>query len=255
MIERLPERVRTPAVARAATSPSAVLLAGVGMSAAVLSGLPVAAAAVVGALAWGARVALAVPRRRRGERIDPRALREPWRHLVRDAVRARDRFAVAVDRVRPGPLHDRLAQVGLRVDQALTECWRIARQGDALEGALRQLDSDGIRAELAEIQADKAGAEGQARASLDRAEQAVRSQLASVQRIQRVAEDARSRLRVLNAQLDEAVAQAVEMSVSGVDSSQLQPLSADVDSMVAELESLRQALEETSGPPEPAGTA
>ena len=254
MIERLPERVRTPAVARAVTSPSAVLLAGAGMSAAILGGLPVAAAAVVGALAWGVRVALAVPRRS-GPRIDPRALAEPWRTLVRDAIRARDRFALAVRRVRPGPLRDRLGDVGLRLDRAVTESWRIACQGDALESALRDLDSTSIRAELAEIQADRDGAQGESRASLERAEQAVRSQLASVDRLARAADDARTRLRVRNAQLDEAVARAVELSVSGVDSSQLQPLSADVDSTVAELESLRQALEETSGPPEPAGTA
>lgn len=254
VIERLPERVRTPAVARAVTSPSAVLLAGAGMSAAVLAGLPLAVAAAAGAVAWAARVALAVPRQAAGERIQPSAVAEPWRHFVHDALRARDRFARAVERARPGPLRDRLADVGRQLDQAVTECWRIARQGDALDGALGQLDAGAIRAELEELRRERAGASDRSRASLDRAEEAVRSQMASVERLERVAGDARSRLRVLNAQLDEAVAQAVELSVSA-DSSQLTPLSADVDTVVSELESLRQALEETSGPPRTGPTA
>lgn len=255
MIERLPERVRTPAVARAVTSPSGLLMAGAGMSAAVLAGLPVAGAAVVGALAWAARVALAVPRRARGERVNPWAVRPPWRNFVQEALEARDRFAGVVSRSKPGPLRDRLESIHLRLDQALTECWRIAQQGDALEGAIGQLDPGSVRAELAQVRAERAGAEGESRASLDRAEESVRAQLASVERLERVARDARSRLRALDAQLDQAVAQAVELSVSAADSSQLSPLAADVDSVVDELASLRQALEETSGPPAAGRTA
>ena len=245
MIERLPERVRTPAVARAVTSPSAVLLAGAGMSAAILGGLPIAAAAVVGGLAWAARVAMAVPRVPADERIHPGRVREPWRHFVRDALEARARFERTVARTRPGPLRDRLAGLGRRLDQGVNECWRIACQGDALDSALDQLDVRAIQAELAEVQADKRGAGGEARASLERAEQAVRAQLSSAQRIGRVSADARNRLRVLNAQLDEAVARALELSLRSGDSSELSPLSEDVDSLVSELESLRQALEET----------
>ena len=58
--------------------------------------------------------------------------------------------------------------------------------------------------------------------------------------------DAGTRLRVLNAQMDEAVARAVELSVTAADGSDLSPLSADVESLVGELESLRLALEETA---------
>lgn len=251
MIERLPERVRTPAVARAVTSPSAVLLAGAGMSVAVLAGVPLAGAAVAGALAWAARVALAVPRSSRGEAIRPSSLSQPWRGFVEGAQQSRNRCAEAAERVRPGPLQQRLRDVTSRLDQAVGECWRVAQQGHALEGALRQLAPDSVRAELAEVQAEQAGAEGASRASLDRAEEAVRSQLATAERLERVARDTRSRLRALDAQLDEAVAQAVELSVSSGDSTQLSPLAADVESVVGELESLRQALAETNAPTEP----
>ncbi len=249
VIERLPERVRTPAVARAVTSPSAVLLAGAGMSAAVLAGVPLAGAAVAGALAWAARVALAVPRPRRGDPIRPSSLSQPWRGFVEGAQESRNRCARAAQGVRPGPLQDRLRDVSFRLDEAVAECWRVAQQGDALEAALGELDPDSVRAELAQVQAERAAAVGASRASLDRAEEAIRAQLASVERLQCVARDTRSRLRALDAQLDGAVAQAVELSVSSGDTSRLSPLAADVESVVGELESLRQALAETNAPP------
>ena len=56
------DRFFTPPVARAITSPSGILLAGAGASAAILAGLPIAAIAGLGAAAWAARVAVAVPR-------------------------------------------------------------------------------------------------------------------------------------------------------------------------------------------------
>lgn len=253
MIERLPERLRTPSVARAATSPSAVLLAGAGMAGAILAGVPLVGAAVVGALAWAARTAMAAPRTAPQDRISPRAVAEPWRGFVTDALEARDRFDRTVGRARAGPLRDQLAHVGLRLRDGVLECWRIALQGDALDSALEQLDVEATRRELAQLHEEQRRATGEARASLDRAEQAVLAQLASAERVARVADDARNRLRALNAQLDEAVARAVELSLTAGDGRELRPLSADVESLVSELESLRQALEETRGPRATAG--
>lgn len=179
MLARLAQRARTPAVARAVTSPSAVLLAGAGASAAIMGGLPLAAAAAVAILAWGARVALAIPRARREERIDPFTVGEPWRHFVADALQARSKFAQTVARARPGPLRDRLVALGDRLDHGVRECWRIARQGDGLHSALGQLDIEQIRQELAEVQRELERCPAGERASLERAEAAVRSQLAS----------------------------------------------------------------------------
>lgn len=246
MLERLPEGARSPAVARAVTAPSAVLLAGAGMSAAILGGLPLLAAAGLGALAWAARVAVALPRRPKGERVNPFSLDEPWRHLVLDAQKARGRFDKVVDQSRPGPLRERLAEVGRRLDQAVGECWRIARQGHALQGGLKQLDAPTVTAELEQVARDRRTAQGVAGAALERAEHALRSQLSSYERIAAVAEDARTRLRVLNAQLDEAVARALELALGANDVKDLSPLSADVESLVGELEALRQAVEETT---------
>jgi len=233
-------------VARAVTSPSAVLLAGAGMSAAILGGLPLVVAAAVGVLAWGARVALAAPRSPRGERVDPFSVGEPWRHFVTDAIQARSRFEQTVSRARPGPLRDTLVSLGDRLDHGVRECWRIARQGDGIQAALDQIDLDRVRQELAQVQAELRRAPAGERASLERAEASVKSQLASGERIARVSRDAGSRLRELNAQMDEAVARAVELSVTAADGSDLAPLSDDVESLVTDLESLRLALDETA---------
>ena len=62
-----------------------------------------------------------------------------------------------------------------------------------------------------------------------------------------MAQDARDRLQRLNAELAEAVARAVELSLSAADIGALQPLGSDVENVVGELEALRQALEETGG--------
>ena len=246
MLEHLPERARTPAMARAITSPSALLLAGAGMSGAILAGLPIVAAAAVGILAWGARVAMALPRRPREERVDPFTVSEPWRHFVTDALQAQTKFRQTVVRARAGPLRDRLADLGRRLDDGVQECWRIARQGDGLQAALGHLDIDSTRQELQRTQREVTAASPEERLSLERAEAAVRSQLEAAERIQRVARDAATRLRVLNAQMDEAVARAVELSVTSASEADLSPLSADVDSLVGELESLRLALEDAA---------
>jgi hypothetical protein len=247
VLERLPENVRTPAVARAVVSPSAFLLAGAGAAVAIVGGLPLAAAAGVGALAWAARVALAVPRRQPGERIDAFRVGEPWRKYVLDAQQAKNRFDRTTKKMRSGPLQERLQSIGSRLEEGVTECWRIAQHGDDLAGAWKQLDVRNTERELAQLEQDVQDARGdeQRSKSLSRALTAVQAQLASAQRIRNVAEDASDRLKVINAQLDEAVARAVELSVQASDVGDLNPLGTDVDNLVSELEALRQGMDET----------
>jgi len=245
---------RSRAGARAIMSPSAVLLAGGGMAAAVLGGLPIAAAAGIGAAVWAARVAIGMPRGPKHERISPSAVKEPWRRAVKDALSARQRFDRTVRRMPPGPLRERLAGVGQRLSDGVDECWQIACQGNDLQSAYAQLDVGSIQTDMAQLKAEKkAGGDAAHAASLDRAIAAVQSQLASAERIGTVAQDVADRLRVLNAQLDEAVARAVELSVQANDVGDISPLGDDVDSLVGELESLRQGLDETHGTPGAAG--
>ena len=251
MVERLPESVRTPAVARAVVSPSALLLAGGGTAVAILAGAPIAAAAAVGAVCWAARVAVAAIRGGvpRPERIDPFTVGEPWRRFVQDALTAQRRFGDTVRRTPAGPLRERLNDLGERIDRGVRECWRIACQGASLQQGMRQFDTKDLRRELAIVDDDLESAEGHTRQALERTRDALEAQMASYERLEAVWKDARDRLRVLNAQLDEAVARAVELSLSSSDPNALGPLAGDLDSLVSDLETLRQALEETEAAP------
>lgn len=230
------DRFFTRPVARAIASPSAILLAGAGTSAAIVmgAGLPVVVAA--GALAYAARVALAIPRDK-SEHIDPRLLREPWRQFVAEALDARHRYDRAVATARPGPLRERLGEIGQRISTGVDECWRIARRGQELEEALRQLeDPRHVQQRLEDARRRRAD---------QRLLQALQSQIDSTQRILRVAGDTRDQLRLLDARLDEAVARAVELSLRADDVGDLGGLGSDVDTLVGEMEALRQALDET----------
>jgi len=249
LLERLPDRVKTPRMARAITSPSGILLAGAGASAAILGGLPLLAAAGIGVAAWAARVALAVPRRARGDRIDASALSEPWRSFVREAQDAARRYRRAVAATAPGPLRERLDGIGARIDTGVQESWRVARRGQALEAALGELDVRAASAQLAAVEAD-AARPGAHQASLERTAVALRAQLSSAARLSSVAADARDRLRLLDARLDEAVARAVELSLGAGDAREAGGLGSDVDQLVEEMESLRVALEDAGPAPQ-----
>jgi hypothetical protein len=246
VIERFPERSRTPTVARAIMSPSGILLAGAGVSAGILGGIGIPAAVVVGALLWAGRVGYAVMKGRpRDEKIEPFTIQDPWRTLVHRAQSTGLKFEDAVRDTAPGPLRDRLTEVGERVQTAVGQAWDIAKRGNALDKAVHALDIEGVRRQLAQAERS-AGAAG-----ADPTQQAIvrslHAQLDSAQRLANVAADARDRLQRLNAELAEAVARAVELSLSAADAGAIQPLGSDVENVVGELESLRQALEETGG--------
>jgi hypothetical protein len=242
----LRDRFFTPPVARAITSPLAILAIGAGAGAGVLLGGGVIGAVVAGLVAWGARVAAAIPRAAKGERIDPFTLSEPWRHYVQDAMQAHNRFKEAVRSARAGPTRDRLAEIDERVSTGVEEVWRIARRGHDLVDARRRLDPDDIRREIAatEANAEQAWASEE---TIERTMEALNAQLSTVERLERVIADADSRLRLLNARLDEAAARTIELSVQAAGASDLGLLGNDVDSMVQEMEALRQAIEEIGG--------
>ena len=242
----LRDRFFTPPVARAITSPSGILALGAGAGIGILTGGGVVAAVALGLAAFAGRVGLAIPRTPKAERVDPFTLSEPWRHYVRDALQAHTRFTEAVDSARSGPTQDRLRQIDERVSTGVREVWRIARRGHDLVDARRRLDPEGVRRE---IEATKANADQPwaAGSTLERTMESLRAQLATVERLERVIGDADSRLRLLNARLDEAAARTIELSVQAHDVSELGGLGADVDEMVDEMEALRQAIEETGG--------
>ena len=223
------------------TSPLGIVLAGVGAAAGILTGGGIFAAIGLGVAAWAGRIAAAVPRDPRADRIDPFTLGEPWRRAVQDALQAQARFEEAVHETRKGPLRERMLEIAGRIDHGVDEAWRVARQGQALVEARRRIDTKDALRELAEVE----GRQGEA---FERTAESLRAQLASAERLEGTIDDARARLRLTNARLDEAVARAAELSVAAHDVAQLQGLGDDVDALVTDLEALRLGLEEVQRP-------
>lgn len=251
VIDKLPEHLKSRHTADAITAPSAILLAGAGAAVGIVAGIPIVAAAVLGAIAYGVRVATMLPRRRRGSRIDPMAIADPWRGFVREALDAQRRYAKAVRSAEPGPLRDRLTEIGDRIDAGVQECWRIARRGDALVDAIGNLGGgETIAAELDRAKMAAKATPGQAQ---DDTVEALQAQQDSYDRLVAVARNAQERLQVLNARLDEAVARAVELAITAENVGELQGLGGDVEQLVGEMESLRQGLEEAGGTTQAAG--
>lgn len=239
----LPEHWRSRQSADAVMAPSAIVVGGAGAALAIVAGL--APLAVVGAavIAWFARVATLMPRRRGAPRIDPGSISDPWRSFVAEALDAQRRYRRAVESVATGPLRDRLVEIGDRIDAGVQECWRVARRGDALVSALGNLDAPSARRELHDAeQALKTSPGNDQEATVS----ALRAQVESADRLEQVARDAQSRLRLLDARLDEAVARAVELSVRAESVAELKGLGGDVDVLVSEMETLRVALDEAA---------
>lgn len=236
------DRFLTPVVARAMMSPIGILLFGGGTAAGIVGGLPLVGAFAVGLAAWAARVGMAIPRNSSptAGKIDAFALSEPWRGYVQGAQNAKARFDRVVDSTAPGPIRDRLAELGSRLDDGIADCWRSANRGDTIDDAQRQL-----RTAEAQLELTDARRQQRERGSSPALESTIRSleaQMKSSERMQAVSVDARDKLRLLDARLDELVARAVEVSVGSADSG---ALSGDVDDIVNDLEALRQALEDT----------
>jgi type IV secretory pathway TrbD component len=243
------DRVLSPPVARALTSPVAILLAGAGAAASILVGLPLAAAAGVGALAWFVRVAVAVPRNPSGPRIEPGSLRVPWQGFVRDALQARSQFATATGRVRSGPLRERLDAIDDGLQSGVQECWKVAQAGHELAVARSQIDVPDITAQRGAIDPAAAAVSDSPAAETVAA---LDAQLAAAARMDQVIADTAARLRLLDARLDEAVTRAIELSVHADGADELRGLGDDVATLVDDLESLRQGLAELDGtPPSP----
>lgn len=211
-------------------------------------------AAAAGLAAWAARVGLRLtfPPRPRREKIDPFTLRDPWREYVRQVLKAQSRFREAQDRIPPGPLADKIAEIGERVEAGVEEAWRIARDAQLLADARRNIEVGDVRRRLKDLEQQLKNTERDWRdpeaadSPLGQARRALESQLQTAARMDRLLQDSEARLRLLDSRLDEAVARVLELSTATLAGPEVVgPLGEDVESLVAELEALRAALEET----------
>lgn len=244
------DRFLTPKVAHAITSPSAILATGAGAAVGILAfGNPIGAA-VLGLGAFAVRVLAAVPRAPQRPGIDLRQLQDPWRSLMAEILDANRRFERAAEGIRPGPLRDRIGELGGRLGTAVDEAWKTAQAGQALSTARGQIDGGRIHAELAAAR----GAPATERSAQTIA--AIEAQLAAAERMDRTMSDAYERLRLLDARIDETVTRTIELSVTQTDDDALTGLGNEVDSIVGDMEALRQAVDETraagqTSPPPP----
>lgn len=244
------DRFFSPPVARAVTSPSAIVATGAGIAAGIVlgaftGGIGWIALPVIGGLAgYGGRVAVAIPRNDAPVNVDPFGVNEPWRRAVMDALRARNRFREAIKAFKGGPLRDALNTTGEHIDQAVEECWKVAQQGQLLSEGRKRIDDREIAWELQQ-QAAQIPAGGQASPTQARTIASLNAQAASAQRMDELIRRTYDELGLINARLDEAVTEAIELSVSNRD---LQPVSADVDAIVDSLTALRSAMTSLDGP-------
>ena len=169
----------------------------------VLVVLVVVAAALVAVLAVAVRNQRAgVTRRTHDPAIDPFAIGEPWRRLVQTAVRSQSRYRELVAGTPAGPTRDTLEGIGAEVDAAVSECWRIARRGDDLGNALDGMGVAQARQQLAAIAADETdpAVAGQA--------DALRSRIATYDRVAASSAETERQLRLLVARLEETATRA-----------------------------------------------
>lgn len=237
------DRFFTPKVARAITSPSAILVAGAGVSVGIVAGLGVLAP-VVGAVALGARVLAAVPRDNK-KHIDVRSLSEPWKSLLREILDSGTRFRRAISGMQSGPLAERLAELAERLDTAIDEAGRIALAGNQLTAARTQIDTARVLHDLETARAESPAGDAPQSSRRDQTIHALEAQLASAARIDATTRDTYEQLRLLDARIDEMVARSVELSVSQSTGDDVGGLGEEVEGIVSDMENLRQALEET----------
>jgi hypothetical protein len=247
VLEKPPDNNRLPSVARAAASPTAIVLAGAGVAVGwAVEGA--ALAVVLGAVGYGARVGWAAIRRRsalrkraerRMARIDPWSVPEPWRGYTARALDARKRYHQLAGDCPPGTVADYLAGAASKVDSAVEEEWALARSGAAVAGPTGRANQ--VAEELDQVHLALSRAQGADRAPLETREATLASELRSLRQSEAVSGQLSARMSELCAQLEAVVASSAQL-VAGTGAA-----GPDLSSLASELASLSKALDEARG--------
>jgi hypothetical protein len=224
---RLPVEAHRPrlprGVARAAASPSAIVLAGAGVAVGELAHLGLAVTIVLGAASYGARLLWAAVRPRRARnraarrhrqatRVDPWSVPEPWRGFARRALDARKELSDLAGGCRPGPVADQLQVAASKSARSVQDLWQLARSGATLAGPAGRTDK--VAQRLQAVQASLAGPEGPHHPELRAQEAALASELRSSRRLDDVASQVAERLGGLCSQLEGLVATAGQLALN-----------------------------------------
>jgi len=198
--------------------------------------------------------------RRGGSRpIDPWALPEPWRDLVRDAVNAGRRFEVATAALPEGPLRDHVTTLEPAVAQQVRSVWESAQRGAALTGGFppgsRPQSVSSLSERLRSLQEERASLGGGSHdrlAEFDRAEATAASQLREAKRAQSIAVWLEDGLRSAITRLEAAVTSLAELGTGLTDSPAGTELGLSLDTVGEELSALQAGLREVGGALPPA---
>jgi hypothetical protein len=204
------------------------------------------ACAGVALMAW-----LRAFRRGDTDQIDPWALPEPWRGLVRDAVNAGRRFEVATASLQAGPVRDRVATLEPVIAQQVRAVWDSARRGAVLTGGFpagtRSQSAESLSARLRSLQEERAALVNPPQdrlAELEQSEEAVASQLREAKHAESVAGWLQDGLRSAIARLEAAVTSLAELGPQPPGDSGIDALGPSIDSVGEELSALQAALRE-----------
>lgn len=231
-------------MARAAASPTAVVLAGAGIAVGEAAHLGLVVALGFGALAYGGRLVWAagrraIFRRQRGQgrppRVDPWSVPEPWRAYVSRALDARKAFRQLSRDCQPGAVSDYLVVNLPKVEQAVQDQWALARSGAALGPA--QGEAQKVARELTEAEAALDGAAGADRRPLAAREASLAAHLRSLRQREAVSADISARLSAAVSQLESLVAMAGELvGTAGAPGAPLATLQSEMAALVKGLE-------------------
>lgn len=168
-------------------------------------------------------------------RIDPTAASPRFAPAVVEALDARRRYRELLEGLRPGPIRDRLFSTGEGFDAGVLAIWETAWRATDIERTLAALDPDRVTAEYK--RAKRAGDAPDVEAALGQ-------RFVSVQRLLNTLDDTDERLRLLDARLGAAVAQAAEVALDVTGPAGADALDAELAGVVDDLAALRSALDD-----------
>jgi hypothetical protein len=168
-------------------------------------------------------------------RVDPRATSPRFAAAVAEALAARRRYRELLDGLRAGPMRDRLVRTADELDAGVLAVWEAASRATEIERTLAALDPDRVTGEYK--RAKRAGDEPDVEAALAQ-------RFASVQRLLNTLDDTDDRLRLLDARLGAAVAQAAEVALGISGPAAADALDTELAGALEDLAALRSALDE-----------
>lgn len=166
--------------------------------------------------------------------VDPAGVPPRWSPAVADALEARRRWRDLVDSVRPGPVRDRLVELGQRVDDGVLAVWHAVTRAAEVQRLAETLDAEAVTEEYKRAKRDPSADP----ALVD----ALAARFGAVQRVLNTLEDTDQRLRLLDARLGAAVARGAEVALAaGAGGDEV---AAELDAVVGELGALRSSLDQ-----------